>query len=264
MSKNAVRMRRKEAVVEKPSTRERVLQLGKEEEEYEHKQPIPKFEAANQNQKIALALLKAGKSVVFLTGSAGTGKSMIAAYHAACQLKQKKVDKVFLIRPAVAVGKSIGLVPGEISDKMLPYFAQTLAHLEKFMGRGFLKYCLEKEVVEMKPAEYLRGMSMENCVCLLEEAQNFTKEEFEMVLTRLGKGATLILTGDTKQHDLRGVSGLEQTVELLNKVTSGAPHYLNKEDLDELDDGVGMVQFTPDDVVRSGLTKAFVKIYYNN
>lgn len=264
MSKNAARMRRKEAVVEKPSARERVLQLGKEEEEYKHTQAIPKFEAANSNQKLALALLKAGKSVVFLTGSAGTGKSMIAAYHAACQLKQKKVNKVYLVRPAVSVGKSIGLLPGDIVEKLTPFFMQTVSHLEKFMGHGFLQYCLEKEVIEMKPTEYLRGMSFEDSIVLAEEVQNFTKEEMEMMLTRLGKNCTIIFTGDTKQHDLKGVSGLEQTVALLNKVAAGAPHYLTKEDLDELDDGVGMVQFMPEDVVRSGLTKAFVKIYYNN
>lgn len=264
MSKNATRMRRKENVTEKLSDKELLLQLGKEEEEYKRVQPIPKFEAANQNQKVALAMLKAGKTVLFLTGSAGVGKSMIAAYHASCQLKQKKIQKVYLVRPAVVVGKSIGLLPGDVKEKLTPYFAQTVAHLEKFMGYGFLQYCLEKDVIEMKPVEYLRGMSFENALVVAEECQNFTKEEMEMMLTRMGDNATIIFTGDQKQHDLRGNSGLEETLQLLNKMTSSAPHYLNHEDLNEIDEGVGMVQFTPDDVVRSGLTKAFVKIYYNN
>jgi phosphate starvation-inducible PhoH-like protein len=264
MSKNAARMRRKETVAEKPSAKERMLQVGKEEEEYKHLQPIPKFEAANSNQKLALALLKSGKSIVFLTGSAGTGKSMIAAYHAACQLKQKKVDKVYLVRPAVVVGKSVGMLPGDIKEKLEPFFAQTLTHLDKFLGHGFLTYCVERDVIEMKPVEYLRGMSFEDAVVIAEEVQNFTKEEMEMMLTRLGRNCTIIFTGDTKQHDLKGESGLEQTTQLLNHITTTAPHYMTQEDLDELDAGVGIVKFGPDDVVRSGLAKTFVRMYYNN
>lgn len=264
MSKNAARLRRKEAPVEKPSAKERVLQIGKEEEEYKHVQALPKFDAANPNQKLALSLLKSGKPVIFLTGSAGTGKSMLAAYHAACQLKQKKIDKLYLVRPAVVVGKSIGMLPGDIEEKLLPYFAQTLTHLEKFLGHGFMTYCLEKGVIEMKPVEYLRGVSFEHCTVICEELQNFTSSEMEMLLTRLGGGATIIMTGDEKQHDLKGVSGLEETVKLLNKMSQTQPAYLDREDIDNLNDGIGIVRFTPDDVVRSGLAKAFVKMYYHN
>lgn len=234
------------------------------DEEYSQKQLIPKFEAANSNQKIALGMLREGRNVIFLTGSAGTGKSMIAAYHAACMLKQKQVEKVYLVRPAVTVGKSVGLLPGDIVEKMTPLFAQTLAHLDKFMGHGYLSWCLEKGAIEMKPAEYLRGMSFEACVVICEESQNFTREEFEMMLTRLGDNCTLIFTGDEKQHDLRGASGLEQTLALISKMQTTIPCYMTREDVDNLDERVGIVRFTPDDVVRSGITKTFVNIYYNN
>lgn len=265
MSKNATRMRKskKEAVLA-PSAKERLQQIVQEETEYAKKKPLPKFEPANPNQKTALAHLRAGKKVVFLTGSAGTGKSMLAAYHAACQLLQKKATKVYLVRPAVSVGKSIGLLPGDIKEKLEPFFMQTMAHLESFLGHGFMRYCIEKEIIEMQPVEYLRGMSFEDAIVIAEECQNFTKEEMEMMLTRLGKNCTIIFTGDQKQNDLRGVSGLGTTVELLRRMATEAPHYLSSEDLDELDDGIGMVQFTPDDVVRSGLTRAFVKIYFHN
>ena len=246
----------------KPSPKEKFMK-GVEEIETAQGKAIPKFDAANANQKIALGMLKEGRSVVFLTGSAGTGKSMIAAYHAACQLKAKKVDKVFLVRPAVPVGKSVGLLPGTSDEKLLPYFAQTLAHLEKFMGHGYLGYCLEKNVVELKPAEFLRGMSFENCIVIIEESQDFTKEEFEMVLTRLGRGATLIFTGDSKQHDLRGVSGMDKTLDLIQSMLDTVPEYMLDDDLELLNDLVGIVRFTPEDVVRSGLTRAFVRMYYN-
>lgn len=225
---------------------------------------IPMLEPKNANQRTAIRLLQDGVPVVFLTGSAGTGKSMLAAWRASILLKTKRAEKVFLVRPAVSVGKSIGLLPGEIKDKLAPYFAQTVSHLEKFLGKGFLNYCLEKETIEMKPVEYLRGMSFENCVVIAEEVQNFTSEEMEMMLTRLGENCTIIFTGDTKQHDLKGTSGLEQTLNLLSRVLQGHPSYMAPEDMDELDDGIGVVRFTPEDVVRSGLTRAFVKLYFHN
>lgn len=219
----------------------------------------------NPNQRTALEYLKT-KPVVFLTGSAGTGKSLLAAYRAAGRRldKENKVDKIFLVRPAVSVGKSVGMLPGDIKEKLAPYFAQTMAHLGKFLGEGEMKYCLEKGIIEMKPVEYLRGMSFENCIVIAEEVQNFTREEMEMMLTRLGEDCQIVFTGDTKQHDLKGVSGLAQTIELLNRVAATAPSYMSHEDMDQLDDGIGIVQFKPEDVVRSGLTKAFVKIFYNN
>ena len=220
-----------------------------------------KLEAKNQNQKIALSYLNTGTPVVFLTGSAGTGKSLLAAYRAATQLREKKVEKIILMRPAVATGKSIGLLPGEIEEKMAPYFRQTLIHLRKFLGPG--NY-LENKKIEMFPVEYGRSNSFEDCIVLVEEAQNFTAEEFEMMLTRLGKNCQMIFTGDTKQHDLKGDSGLKTTISLLQKIQTTRPHYMADDDLDVLDEGIGIVQFKPEDVVRSGLTRAFVKMYYNN
>lgn len=240
------------------------LAVAREEEQYEKQQPVPKLEPKNQNQKTAIAYLNSGKPVVFLIGSAGTGKSLLAAFRAATLLKQKRVDKVYLVRPAVSVGKSVGLLPGDIKEKLAPYFAQTMTHLEKFLGAGFMKYCLEKEVIEMKPVEYLRGMSFENCMVIAEEVQNFTADEMEMMLTRIGEGCTIVFTGDQKQHDLRGISGLEETVKLLDHITMSHPSYLSHSDIDEIDDGIGIVRFTPEDVIRSGLTRAFVKMYYHN
>ena len=168
------------------------------------------------------------------------------------------------MRPAVATGKTIGLLPGEIEEKMTPYFRQTLIHLGKFLGEGQLRYALEKKQIEMFPVEYARGNSFENKIVIAEEAQNFTAEEFEMMFTRLGENCQMIFTGDTKQHDLKGDSGLKSTLNLIHKIQEYQPYYLDDDDMDVLDDGVGIVEFGPDDVIRSGLTKAFVKIYFNN
>lgn len=225
---------------------------------------VQSLQPKTQNQRTAVQCLTEGYPVVILVGSAGTGKSMLAAWRASVLLQSKKIDKLYLVRPAVAVGKSIGLLPGEIKDKLAPYFAQTIAHLERFLGKGYVAYAIEKGVIEMKPVEYLRGMSFEDCTVICEEVQNFTSEEMEMMLTRLGENCTMIFTGDTKQHDLRGKSGLQSTIDLIERMLQGHPEYMSDTDLDELDDGVAIVHFSPEDVVRSGLTKAFVKMYYHN
>lgn len=256
--------RKQRVTPERMSPKDQFFQQVKETETYEKPQTLPVFKAKSNNQKTALAILNKGTPVVFLTGSAGTGKSMLAAYRAACLLKQKKIDKVFLVRPAVAVGKSIGLLPGTIDEKLAPYFAQTLAHLEKFLGAGFMQYLLEKQKIEMKPVEYLRGMSFENCLVIAEECQNFTTDEFQMMLTRIGDNCTMVYTGDQAQHDLKGNSGLEKTIALVNRISATRPGYLNSEDMDQINDNIGIVQFTPDDVIRSGLTRAFVKVFYYN
>lgn len=265
MSKQAVRHRRTkvELDVVKPQTKGKFLQEALEIEQ-QQQSAVPRLEAKNANQKLALAMMREGRSVIFLAGSAGVGKSLLACYHAATQLKAKKIEKVYLVRPAVSVGKSIGLLPGTIQDKMLPFMAQTLEHLAKFMGHGYLKYCIEKEIVVFQPAEYLRGLSVQDAIVISEESQNFTKDEFQMVLTRLGENAQIIFTGDQSQHDLRGVSGIEDTIALIERICKEQPDYLQDEDLDQLQDNIGIVRFTPDDVVRSGLTRALVKVYYHN
>lgn len=265
MTKRAVRTRRTKIddEIAKPSPKDKFF-ADLAAEDSMRQAPIPKLEAKNNNQRLALAMMREGRSVIFLAGSAGVGKSMLAAFHAATLLKSKKIEKVFLVRPAVPVGKSIGMIPGDIPAKLQPYFAQTLAHLSKFLGTGYLKYCLEKEIIEMKPSEYLRGMSFEGCCVIAEESQDYTKDEFEMILTRMGDNSTLIFTGDEKQHDLRGVSGLEITLDLLKRMEDDQPEYLLDEDLDTMASCIGIVRFTPNDVVRSGLTRAFVKVYYNN
>ena len=126
---------------EKPPVKEK---FAVKEETFEN-QVIPKFVPANDNQKLAVSMLREGKNVIVLRGSAGTGKSMIAAWWAASLLKEKKTEKIWLLRPAVAVGKSIGLLKGTEEEKLMPYFIQTISHLENFMGSGFLSYSLEKK-----------------------------------------------------------------------------------------------------------------------
>lgn len=227
-------------------------------------QRATKLEPANPRQKQLLAFLREGRQVVFAQGSAGTGKSFVAAYFAAEQLRAKKIEKIFLVRANVSTGKSLGMLPGTLEEKLLPFFKQTLSHLATFMGQGFLTYCMEKNVVEMLSIEHMRGMSIEDSFVIIEEAQNLTGEDLEMILSRIGNGSQFVLTGDQKQNDLKGNSGLVRTVELIERMLSEMPDYLADEDLYCLEQNIGIVRFTPDDVVRSGLCRAFVKMYHHN
>lgn len=224
-------------------------------------QPL-KLEPLNPRQAAAMSMLRTGQFITVLAGSAGTGKSIIAVEHAAMLLKSKKVNKVYLVRPHEGMGKSVGLLPGDIKEKLAPFFAQTMRHFEKFLGKGFTAACLADGKIEMMAAEHLRGMSFEDCFVLSEESQNFTHDQFETVLTRLGDNCQIVFTGDEKQNDLRGSSGLKSTVAMIQRAVVQQPDFLTDEDLDELDNGVGVVQFLPEDVVRHGLTRAFVKLYY--
>lgn len=220
-----------------------------------------KLSTLNNKQKLLFRYLKEGRQVVFARGSAGCGKSYVTASHAAHLLKAKKIDKIALVRANVSVGRSLGMLPGTLEEKLLPFFQQTLAHLETFLGKGFTSYCLEHKTIEMLSLEHMRGMSISNAFILVEESQNLTKEEIEMIVTRIGENTQIAFTGDDKQKDLR-TNGLSDTINMFETALEQQPDYLDDEDLDELEVNIGIVDFSPEDVVRSGICKSLVKLYY--
>jgi phosphate starvation-inducible protein PhoH len=262
MTKRVARTRRNkiEADVAKPCPKEKFFADAAEGESLRNA-PVVKYVPATPNLKKAVAMLRDGVRILFLQGSAGTGKSMLAAWWAASLMKDKKIDKIYLVRANVVSGKSAGMLPGTEFEKLQPFFAQTLEHLGKFMGHGFLTYCLEKELIELKSAEYIRGRSFENVCIIAEECQNFTADDLEMLLTRLGNGTTYLMTGDAKQNDLKGMSGLQSTLAMIEKTLADEPEYMTDEDLDNLA-LIGSVTFMPEDCVRSGVTRSLVKMYY--
>lgn len=223
---------------------------------------MPKLEAQSTNQKKQLAFLQEGRPIVLAAGAAGTGKSIIAAYHGAKLLKEKKIDKIWLVRPNVVVGNTIGLLPGNIDEKLTPFFVQTFAHFEKFLGKGFLKYCKEKKIIEMAALEHLRGFSFENSYVILEECQGLKAEEFELIMTRIGEGAQFCLTGDQKQAAKKDQSGLGDFIKMLEDVLYFQPDYLDAEDLKTFSKDIGIVKYEPKDNVRSGTSRAFTKLYH--
>lgn len=258
MSKSASRYSRKNKIAQELPP----VHKEKFQEETASQPVVPKFEAKTQNQKLALAYLREGRTVVSLQGSAGVGKSILAAFWASTQLKQKKIEEVVIIRPNVLNGKSLGSLPGSESEKLEPFMAQTMAHFKKFLGAAYLTYCTNKEIIQTRAFEYIRGRSFENCIVIVEEAQGLSADEYETLLTRIGEGTQLILTGDSRQINKGFNTGMDSTFKMIEDAVEQEYEYLNDGDLDCLNDSVGVVHFTPEDILRSGFCRAIVKLYY--
>lgn len=220
------------------------------------------FHPKTDNQKRLLRYLREGRKYVWAIGVFGSGKSMCAAYYAAEMLRQKKIEKIYLLRPNVSCGRSHGMIPGTLKEKLSVLFGQTIAHLSKFLGEGYTNYCLENDVIEMLSIEYLRGYSFENCVVIIEECQGLTEDQYEMLLSRCSSSAQLINTGDERQIDIADRSGLRNTIDMLTKAIKEKPDYLDDSDLEQLYQNIGVVEFTFDDVLRSDVVKALAKLYY--
>ena len=161
------------------------------------------------------------KDIVFGIGPAGTGKTYIAVAMAAAAYKQKQVQKIILARPAVEAGESLGFLPGDLQDKVDPYLRPLYDALYDILGRDTAMRLKEKEVIEIVPLAYMRGRTLDNSFIILDEAQNTTREQMKMFLTRMGFGSKMVITGDVTQIDLpRGKkSGLIEASKVLKNVS---------------------------------------------
>lgn len=183
--------------------------------------------------------------IVFATGSAGSGKTYVATHYAAEQLYYKKVDKIIITRPAVeACGESLGYLPGELEDKFAPYLVPYLETLNELLGKSFVEYCLKIGSIEAVPLGFMRGRSFKNCIILGDELENATPMQLKLLLTRIGENTKMLLNGDLDQKDIDGTSGIEDAIGVLRHVKE-----------------VGVINFTHDDCVRSGLCKKVLKAY---
>ena len=193
----------------------------------------------NEAQKLYINSIK-HKQLIFANGEAGCGKTYISTALAADALINKEISKIIVTRPVLQAEEDLGLLPGDMSEKMAPYFRPVYDVLMKRLGASFLQYCLRPEIakVEIAPFAYMRGRTFENAIVILDEAQNVTVTQMKMFLTRLGENVTVIVNGDITQCDLP--SG----------VPSGLADALQRFNSDSL---VSMVNFTIDDCVRSEL-----------
>ena len=197
------------------------------------------------NQKELIESIKKN-DLVFALGPAGTGKTYIAVALAVRALKNKEVKKIIITRPAVEAGENLGFLPGDLQEKIDPYLRPIFDALEEMIPSEKLKYYQENNIIEIAPLAYMRGRTLKNAFVLLDEAQNTTKMQMKMFLTRMGKNSKIIVNGDKTQVDLP------------RHQTSGFIH-----SLDILEDvkGVGFVKLKALDVVRHKLVKGIIKAY---
>jgi phosphate starvation-inducible PhoH-like protein len=204
---------------------------------------IKPIRALNKTQQQYLNQIRANV-ITFAIGSAGTGKTYIAAGVAAQMLSEGIIDTIIMTRPNVEAGRGFGYLPGELSEKYAPYMEPLLDVLNERFGKSHTEYLLKRGSIQFKPLEFMRGKTFARCFYILDEAQNCTPQQMKLFLTRIGEDCKVIIDGDIEQKDITGMSGLQDAVNRLQNV-----------------DKIGMVEFTVDDVVRSGMCKEILMAY---
>lgn len=186
-------------------------------------------------------------TISFGIGYPGTGKTHGAALAALSLLREGKVLSILVLRPAVAVGREIGYLPGDEQDKIGPYNSHILEILTSMVGdEDIIDSLIEEGVIAFRHVGFLRGSNFNNVVALIDEAQNLTKEELYLLLTRIGDNSKLVLIGDSKQTDIPD-SGLEEVIGMIDDLK-----------------GVSVTRFTADDCVRHGIVKEIIKRFYED
>ena len=185
-------------------------------------------------------------SVVFGIGPAGTGKTYLAVAMAALAYKNKEVEKIILTRPAVEAGEKLGFLPGDLGAKVDPYLRPLYDALQEMFGLETYNRLVEKGAIEIAPLAYMRGRTLSNAFIILDEAQNATREQMKMFLTRMGEGSRIVVTGDVTQIDLPRdtMSGLLHASRILENIPK-----------------IAIIQLTAKDVVRHPLVQAIVAAY---
>ncbi len=196
-------------------------------------------------QKIYIDNIK-NNDIVFGIGPAGTGKTYLAVAMAVDAFRKKEVERIILTRPAVEAGEKLGFLPGDLQDKVDPYLRPLYDALFEIMGADNYLKNLERGLIEVAPLAYMRGRTIDSAFIILDEAQNTTKEQMKMFLTRLGYGSKSVVTGDVTQIDLPSgkKSGLKQVERILKQV-----------------DGIGFMYFDKKDVVRHKLVQDIIRAY---
>ena len=204
-----------------------------------------KAQTANQ-RKLVESMRK--NDMVFAIGPAGTGKTYTGVALAVKALKNKEVRRIILTRPAVEAGENLGFLPGDLKEKLDPYMQPLYDALRDMIPHEKLDGYIEKGIIQIAPLAFMRGRTLDNAFVILDEGQNTTHAQMKMFLTRMGKNAKFLLTGDPGQIDLprRTISGLKEALLILKDV-----------------DGVGMIFLDDKDVIRHKLVKKVIAAYKN-
>jgi phosphate starvation-inducible PhoH-like protein len=188
-------------------------------------------------------------NIVISLGAAGTGKTYLAVAQAVSMLEQGKIERIVLSRPAVEAGERLGFLPGDLQEKIDPYLRPLYDSLNDLMYLDKMQKKIVNEEIEIAPLAFMRGRTLSNAFIILDEAQNATSTQMKMLLTRLGHNAWMVINGDPSQVDLpKGqVSGLAEAAAILKDVN-----------------GIKILEFNEDDVVRSPLVGRIIKAYNKN
>ena len=187
-----------------------------------------------------------GHDLTFGIGPAGTGKTFLAAAYGASLLKRGQVDRLVITRPAVEAGEKLGFLPGDLNEKVDPYLAPIWEALNDILGVEDVRRRREKGEIEAAPIAFMRGRTLSHAFIIVDEAQNTSRLQMKMVLTRLGEGARMVVTGDPSQIDLLNPrdSGLAHALRILRGVK-----------------GVGVLEFAAEDLVRHAMVERIVRAY---
>ena len=202
---------------------------------------VPKTD--NQG-KLIKAITESSQVIVF--GPAGTGKTYVTATLASDMYLTKQIEKIVITRPMVSVGKDIGILPGELLDKVAPWALPVLDILIKHLGKATVEIALKSGNIEIAPLALMRGRSFDDAFIICDEAQNVTTAELKMLLTRVGEDTTIVLNGDVQQTDLKGDSGLITITNVAKKHKIPVP----------------VIEFNLDDIVRSDICAMWVRAFY--
>lgn len=203
----------------------------------------------NYSQRQYVQMIK-NNDLTFGIGPAGTGKTYLAVVMAVAALKRRKVDRLILTRPAVEAGESLGFLPGDLKEKVDPYLRPIYDALNSILGAEHVERLIERGVIEIAPLAYMRGRTLDKAFVILDEAQNTTRAQMKMFLTRLGFGSKMIVNGDASQIDLPKGHSQSGLVDAENRL-KGLPH-------------IAFVNFDANDVVRHPVVSEIIRAYENN
>lgn len=201
--------------------------------------------ARTLNQRRMISAIQEN-DVLFAVGPAGTGKTYTAVALAVAALKNKEIKKIILTRPAVEAGENLGFLPGDLKEKLDPYLQPLYDGLRDMIPPEKLAYYLESGTIQIAPLAFMRGRTLDRAFVILDEAQNTTRSQMKMFLTRMGASAKFIVTGDVSQIDLprKQASGLKEALRILGDIK-----------------GIAKIFLDEDDVIRHQLVKQIIRAY---
>jgi len=197
-------------------------------------------------EQYVLKLLDPSKDIVFGIGPAGTGKTLLAVQSAVKFFKDGQIDKIIVTRPAVSVDEDLGFLPGTLEQKMAPWTRPIFDVLREYFNAREIEGMIEEGIIEIAPLAYMRGRTFKNAFILADEMQNATPNQMKMLLTRLGQGSMMAVTGDLAQADRLQDNGLIDFIKLLES-----------KDLEHLD----VVRFAQGDIERHDAVKEVLQVY---